>query len=666
VTRVGPLFVIATDLSPHDAAWPAAAAEAAAVAELAAPILGFAPDVALASLGDEPGGSGGSPTHEAVAAVLEDQAAQGRTRGGSPTHEAVAAVLEDQAVQGRTRESLAAVLEEQAARGRTLVFVLPAILGFNVFQRQALVELVRESQRRSPSLAIHYDDVDPSHRFVVQAVADALYDALAGSEVPPTRLGVLVVASGLGDARSRADAYSMMRLLWEQLGVARGEVAFVRHARPGVPEALERCVASPLHWIAAPLLLWPGPIHGYAEVLLEDFRRAHPETTGFRLARTVGASAHVRAWLVERLLALHRAHRARQEARTPSLIHAGAPRESCVIGPEASCTMDILPRPLGPDLAYGPGVIAEIVDGTGLARLLEHFELAADRVFVKVTWHGYAPGTFTDAAALDQLLSALPGRAIVLEGHSTGRNLGGAAFDWETEARAHRAWLRDQEAEFLRRTGLADVLARHRAAYVNVTEAYWDGACAAREDVLRILAERGVQLRDDELAGFVPAVVLEHLGAPFVSFARFKGPTRLAISNCFGLLPPPLRTRFHGPTIDHFARVCCDVARLYGALLQPHGLVEALHSAVRWNRDGLYRSRFGNYDLISNPALVTLSRGLLAADVLASRLQGQDVRRSAFFAAALGELAVAGAAPDASIGASIALPIPDDLVRRFA
>lgn len=628
MTRVGPLFVIATDLSPHDAAWREAAAGAAAVAELAAPILGFPPDVVLASLGDEPAG------------------------------EARAAVLEDQTELTSKREALAAVLEEEAARGRTLVFVLPAILGFSVFQRQALVELVRESQRRSPSLAIHYDDVDPCHRLVVQAVADALCDALAGSEVPPARLGVLVVASGLGDARSRADAYSMMRLLWEQLGVARGEVAFVRHARPAVPETLERCVASPLHWIAAPLLLWPGPIHDYAEVLLEDFRRAHPDATGFRLARTVGASAHVQAWLVERLLALYRAHRARQDARTPSLIHAAAVRESCVIGPEASCTMDILPQPLGPDLAYGSGVIAEIVDTTGLARLLEHFELSADRVFVKVTWHGYAPGTFTDAAALDQLLSALPGRAIVLEGHAIGRNLGGAAFDWETEARAHRTWLRDQEAEFLRRTGLADVLARHRATYVNVTEAYWDGACAPREEVLRILAERGVRLRDDELAGFVPAVVLEHRGAPFVSFARFKGPTRLGISNCFGLLPPPLRSRFHGPTIDHFARVCCDVARLYGAVLQPYGLVEALYSAVRWSRDGLYRSRFGNYDLIANPAIVTLSHGLVAADVLASRLQGQDVRRSTFFSAAFGELAAAAAA--------IERPIREDLVQRFA
>ncbi|HMG55080.1 MAG TPA: CbiX/SirB N-terminal domain-containing protein [Kofleriaceae bacterium] len=609
---MGPLFAITVDLAPHDAAWSRAVAQAAAVADAASPILGFRPDVVVASL----------------------------------------------ELDGGAADSLAAVLADHAARGGTLAFIVPAILDFSIFQRQVIGEIARESQRRAPALAIHHDDVDPCHPRLVQALAESLWQLLAGGELAPARLGVVVVASGQGDARARAGAYAVMRLLWEQLAVAAGEVAFVRHPRPAVPEVLARCLATPLHWIAVPLMLWPGAIHAYAEVLFDDVRRAHPEAIGLALAAAIGDSPHVRAWLVERMLALFRAHRDRRAARTPSLVHAASARESCVIGPEASCTMDILPVPLGPDLAYGAGVIAEIVDTVGLARLLEHFELRAGPVFVKVTWHGYATGTYTDAAALDQLLSALPGRAIVLEGHSTGRNTGGASFDWDSEARAHRGWLRDQEAEFLRRTGIADVLARHRAQYVNITEAYWDGACAPREAVVAMLDERGVRLRDDELAGFVPEIVLEHCGAPLVSFARFKGPTRLAIANCFGLLPPPLRSRFHGPTIDHFARVCCDVARLYGALLPSYGLVEALHSAVRWTRDGLYRSRFGNYDLILNPGVVTLSRGLVAADVLASRLQGQDVGRSAFFAAVFDELGGADRAADAAI--------PDELVQRFA
>ena len=59
--------------------------------------------------------------------------------------------------------------------------------------------------------------------------------------------------------------------------------------------------------------------------------------------------------------------------------------------------------------------------------------------------------------------------------------------------------------------------------------------------------------------------------------------------------------------------------------------MEGFDSAVRWDRKGLYRSRWGNYDLVLTDGLFTLSEGLVGADILASRLQGQDVMRSGFY-----------------------------------
>ena len=109
---------------------------------------------------------------------------------------------------------------------------------------------------------------------------------------------------------------------------------------------------------------------------------------------------------------------------------------------------------------------------------------------MKVTWHGYAQGTYTGPAALDLLLGALPGKAVVLEGHTSSRNVGGLDIDWETDAEQHRTWIRQQDTEFLRRTGLAEVIARHGAQYLNVTEAWWDGACATAEEVQAALGRR--------------------------------------------------------------------------------------------------------------------------------------------------------------------------------
>lgn len=107
-----------------------------------------------------------------------------------------------------------------------------------------------------------------------------------------------------------------------------------------------------------------------------------------------------------------------------------------------------------------------------------------------------------------------------------------------------------------------------------------------------------------------------------------------------------------------FARVCCDIARLYGSFLKLYGIAEGIHCAVKWDRRGLYRSRWGNYDLIPSPGLVTFSRGVAAADVLAARLQGQDTRRSGFYDVVRAELGPPAAAE--------ALELPEEWLRRLA
>src|SRR5262249_14397207 len=218
-------------------------------------------------------------------------------------------------------------------------------------------------------------------------------------------------------------------------------------------------------------------------------------------------------------------------------------------------------------------------------------------------------------------------------------------------AERHRTWVRQQDVEFLRRTGLVDVINRHGAQYLNVTESWWDSACAPADEVRTALGD--VTLRHPELADFIPSAVMEHRGTPLISFARFKGPTRLGVSNLFGLIPHPLRTEWHGPDITHFASVCCDLARLYGAFFPLYGLVEAFESAVRWDRKGLYRSRWGNYDLVLTDGIFTLGEGLVGADLLASRLQGQDVLRSGFFDVVRGRLGSSPSAQEMALPAAL-------------
>ncbi len=542
--------------------------------------------------------------------------------------------------------------------GHTPIFLLPAALDLSLPFKQLLGASMREAGRRHPELQVLCDDVDPCHPLLVHAFVDAAGQCLQQMEgALPSRTGVLLVATGEGDAIARAHSYQLMRLLWEQLAAARGEVAFLRHDRTPLPEQLEACARTGLCYVLVPQFLFSCEHLQFAKIIADDFGKRMGLRAPWPMARPIGTHPNVAGWLQQRILGLWKSHRDARSRRAPA-VRSAAVRPTRICGPGESRPLGDLEGTIPESLSYAGGVIVDVGDSDDLRDLLGRFPIGKpETCFVKVTWHGYAPGTYTDAVALDALLSALPGRAVVLEGHTSSRNTGGATFDWELEAREHRAWIRSEEQRYLERTGLREVIRRHGARYLNVTEAYWDGACADPAEVYGFLKARSISLNHEELLEYVPKVFFEHAGAPFISFARFKGPTRLSLSNLFGLIPAPLRTEWHGPNLTYLARVCCDLAKLYGALFDTYGLVEGLNVAVRWDRKGLNRSRWGNYDVIDQPGLLTLSSDFVTADVLASRLQGQDVTRSAFFDVVAYELGL----PDRAVHA----PIDPGLVRRL-
>jgi sirohydrochlorin ferrochelatase len=550
-------------------------------------------------------------------------------------------------------ERCLADLEQWGARR---VFLLPASFDFDVQERQWLVELTRTWQRRYPELPLHYDSMQLCHPLLLQALVDSACQTLAKMSLrAPNELGVLLIANGAGGPETRADSYRMMRLIWEQLSCNRAEVAFVRHTVVPLPEQLASCARMGLSWLGLPQFLWPQEQLEYARVIFND-SLGGLGLSGWSLAEPLGEHPNVTAWLVQRMLELYRRHRKRFESRIRSPKYAA--------GQVGRVYTQHRNLPIGDwDAGDAAGriagaVVAEVYAPHELARLLSGVGLGERRCVVKPTWHGYATGTYSDALALDALLASLAGPQLLVEGHTASRNTGGADFDWESEALQHRGWILEQEQQYLAKTGLRETLKKHRASYLNVTECWWDAQCAPRQAVLEQLEQKGVRLHFEELADYVPQALFDLRGSPLLSFARFKGPTRLCISNLFGLLPQPLRAAWHGPNITYFARVCCDLAKLYGVLFELYGLVESLSFAVRWEPRGLYRSRWGNYDLIECPRVVCLSRGLPAADVLAARLQGQDVNKSAFFDVVGSQLGF-----DAQLGT---VELPGDLLARFA
>ena len=545
--------------------------------------------------------------------------------------------------------------EELIAEGARQLYLLPVSFDFGMHHKQWLTELIRLTRRMHPQLSVYYDAMQASHPLLVQALVDVACQNLARMQLrASSELGLLLIGNGTGDPDTRAESYRLMRLIWEQLGAARADVGFVRHTLLPLPEKLSECAKAGLTWVGLPQFLWPCEQLEYARVIFDDCRRQF-EQPGWQLGEPFGQHPNVEAWLKQRVVEIHRTERARLAARMPSLKSAPLPAGRAY-GINANVELAAW-DPREPSTRFGQAVLAEVQSPGDLQRVLSEALQGSEHCLIKPTWHGYATGTYTDPVALDLLLSAVSCSKLVLEAHTASKNSGDADIDWETQAREHRSWIREQEQQYLEKTGVLTVLQRHRASYVNVTEHFWDERCAPAERVRAVLDEHGVSLRFEALLGYVPQVLFDRRGSPMLSYARFKGPTRLSLSNLFGLLPEPLRAAWHGPNITYFAQVCCDLAKLYGTLFDLYGLVESLSYAVRWERRGLYRSRWGNYDLIERPGVVCFGRGPAAADVLAARLQGQDVTRSAFFDVVRSEL---GFEQDLSQA-----PLPAELVQRF-
>src|SRR5260370_26773029 len=123
-----PAFVLASDLLPHQPEWSRALARAESLVEPAARIVGFTPQVRLASMATHPG---------------EDVGEHGLDR----------------------------VLDDEATGGAREIFVLPASLDWNLWQREAFARTLAEFRRRHRNTAVFHHVFDPCPPLVAACFA---------------------------------------------------------------------------------------------------------------------------------------------------------------------------------------------------------------------------------------------------------------------------------------------------------------------------------------------------------------------------------------------------------------------------------------------------------------------------------------------------------------
>jgi hypothetical protein len=206
-------------------------------------------------------------------------------------------------------------------------------------------------------------------------------------------------------------------------------------------------------------------------------------------------------------------------------------------------------------------------------------------VVVKPNWVSNVDGDYTDAVILSWFLESLQSdqKVLVVESYTPWRGLnfssGGGTEELRVDlisGREHWEFYRKQDECFLEQTGLAQVLSRHHVEYINITDEYWKGNCCRPEEIGQELSTRSFAIRFSEFLSYIPKAVYDVRGqATFVSLAKIKIEREfenivvsLSLKNLFGLIPHPLRDRYHGPMHRDVPQAIADINKVYASLFR--------------------------------------------------------------------------------------------------
>ncbi len=308
-------------------------------------------------------------------------------------------------------------------------------------------------------------------------------------------------------------------------------------------------------------------------------------------------------------------------------------------------------------------MVSQVRDGEELGQVVEELGLAEvagpGPVLVKVPWFSPHPANYVGARELDLLLSCLPpGRRVVVEGYSGARNYGGREITPDND-RENWKWIREQDRLFLDREGIGEVLSRHGAEYLNVTEEIWRGrvapAAAVREAVegaypAATTPEAATPaVAQEELYGVVPQALFDLRGSLLISFAKLKSGS-WSLKNLFGLIPDPNRSRWHGEQGELLGRSVIDISAIYRALFRVVGMVEGINEVPVYlagtlaggdttgaegvpgapGRRRRYHTDWGDYEVVPGPGVVLAGWQLVTLDVCAARVLGSEIGERSF------------------------------------
>ena len=235
----------------------------------------------------------------------------------------------------------------------------------------------------------------------------------------------------------------------------------------------------------------------------------------------------------------------------------------------------------------------------GLREVIDSLDIKSDVVLVKPNWVGAFPGGYTGAKVVDLLLSALKNhRVIFVESYSfwrTDKKINGTGDYFSSKeatvetGKQHWDFFKKMDEWFLKETGIGDVLKRHGAEYLSVTDEVWKGKGVEPEIISSIVEKQFKPVAIKEMYKMIPGSIFEFKGAPFISLAKAKIDSAyggsFSIKNIFGLIPDPNRyEKYHGGDTEKIlTKSIIDTHKIYQSLFDVKFMVESIFEYCKMN-----------------------------------------------------------------------------------
>ena len=305
-----------------------------------------------------------------------------------------------------------------------------------------------------------------------------------------------------------------------------------------------------------------------------------------------------------------------------------------------------------PHYKFGQTTIAKVRNTNELKQMLEDPWLESETIIVKPNWLRNEVAGFTDSRSMRMLFEALDSQIVVVESHSPRWRGDGMSFkvgdktvnwnwllksegwrwlienpDWDWfKNNGHWDEIKKEDKAFLNDYGFTDLFEEYDVEYVNVTDEVWSGRIADPAEVKKAVESRFRPVQTERLYNMVPGRLYDLRGSTLISYAKIKNYATFTMKNLFGMIPDPLRPWWHGPRDDRLAESIIDVNKVYRALFNVYGIIEALSTTLvshpESENERRARARAGRNEVVEGNGLVAFGRDLVSLDATFFSLLG--------------------------------------------